>query len=43
VALEIWILLALGAAAAIVSVVTRLRFKRRTAAAPPERNVYPLW
>ena len=42
-ALEFWILLALGAAALILGAVVRLRRRQRSTAPPAERNVYPLW
>jgi len=43
VALEIWILLALAAAVAILAAITRLRRKRPAETPRSERNVYPLW
>jgi len=43
VALELWILLALAAAGAILWAVGRSRRKRRVETPPAERNVYPLW
>jgi hypothetical protein len=45
-ALEIWIILALAVAAAILAAAARLRRKHRAGdpkAAKAERNVYPLW
>jgi hypothetical protein len=41
--LELWIILALVTAAAIVGVVVRLRRKRVREAPASESNVYPLW
>lgn len=43
VALELWILLALLAAAAALWAVGRWRRKRPVVTSPSERNVYPLW
>ncbi len=43
VALELWILLALIAAAATLWAVGRSRRKQRAVTPPSERNVYPLW
>lgn len=41
--LELWIVLALVAAAAIVGVVVRLRRKRVRETPASESSVYPLW
>ena len=41
--LELWIILALVVAAAIIGVVVRLRRKRPREAPASESNVYPLW
>jgi hypothetical protein len=41
--LELWILLALVAAATVVAAVVRLRRKRVREAPVSESNVYPLW
>ncbi len=42
-ALELWIFLALAAAAIVAAVVTRWRRKRAPQTGQSERNVYPLW
>ena len=42
-ALEIWILLALAAATAVLAAVTRLRKRRRSETPQSGSNVYPLW
>ena len=42
-ALEIWILLTVAAAVAILAAITRLHRKRPAETPQSERNVYPLW
>jgi hypothetical protein len=41
--LELWVLLALAAAGAVIGIVNRLRRRERPGSDGKSNNVYPLW